>query len=543
VGAWLGAAQGELAIGELAFAVGIDPDHKESESPTPAGLVLRICSNLVTTNQDGMVQLAHLSVKDYLLGRAGDMYSDPEISAQVSETCLSYLYYNPVLNPETERRHLSPQSFPSYATRYWPYHCSELTPSIRRTRLKRLLTRYLGAKRSRLFLAWFNVWNSSAVEADHSFMPYGSLTSEPQTNLFLAAGFGFEEITDLFSDIELMTYSTGPRSDPSWVLNQLDRQRHLSHIVRDVGPSTCLQLAAQNDRHHFIQSVLGKRKLHALLEMQYPGRRGETLLCKASRLDNLWAASVLISAGAKQEWLLAAKAARFKQMLEWLISARVDEEEQNDGIYKAVCAALGYPNWDGMLRVPWERFLPARAGLMWSLPSHALHSHARLPLQQPFLAMAIESTSQRRGSLLFVALACRNVEALKMFLNAGADARALCNWNNESLGARISGCSTLHHAAILSAWDPNMDTSKVVRLFIDHGALVNWQNSQGFTPLHLAARVDDVAVAETLLRAGARAEIKEKVGGLTAMQVAENFQSDNAIAILKRRHGYGDSSA
>jgi ankyrin repeat protein len=88
-----------------------------------------------------------------------------------------------------------------------------------------------------------------------------------------------------------------------------------------------------------------------------------------------------------------------------------------------------------------------------------------------------------------------------------------------------------------------MDTSKVVRLFIDHGALVNWQNSQGFTPLHLAARVDDVAVAETLLRAGARAEIKKKVGGLTAMQVAENFQSDNAIAILKQRHGYGDSSA
>ncbi len=65
------------------------------------------------------------------------------------------------------------------------------------------------------------------------------------------------------------------------------------------------------------------------------------------------------------------------------------------------------------------------------------------------------------------------------------------------------------------------------RELITHGADINCANKQGQTPLMLAAKKDDIRLVKALLKAGARADTKDKKG-----MVATDYAGTKTLAAL-----------
>jgi ankyrin repeat protein len=71
-----------------------------------------------------------------------------------------------------------------------------------------------------------------------------------------------------------------------------------------------------------------------------------------------------------------------------------------------------------------------------------------------------------------------------------------------------------------------------VKKFIEYGADVNEQ-SNGITPLMLAARYNKVEILKILVANGAKVKAKDE-NGKTALQHAVSFKAEEAVAYLKQ---------
>ena len=75
----------------------------------------------------------------------------------------------------------------------------------------------------------------------------------------------------------------------------------------------------------------------------------------------------------------------------------------------------------------------------------------------------------------------------------------------------------------------------VLRLLLEHGAVISVQDQGGMTPLHTASRYRALEVVRLLLEHGADVEAKDNVGE-TALQFAAEFGQDEVVKFL-REHG------
>jgi ankyrin repeat protein len=75
----------------------------------------------------------------------------------------------------------------------------------------------------------------------------------------------------------------------------------------------------------------------------------------------------------------------------------------------------------------------------------------------------------------------------------------------------------------------------LARMLIDRGANVNHVDRLGMTPLLWASSSDfgDPAMVELLLKAGARADAKNK-DGRTALELARTYKHDYLLPLLER---------
>ena len=79
---------------------------------------------------------------------------------------------------------------------------------------------------------------------------------------------------------------------------------------------------------------------------------------------------------------------------------------------------------------------------------------------------------------------------------------------------------------------------ELARMLIERGANVNVVDKQGMTPLLWAANIDfgDSAMVELLLKAGAKADAKNK-DGRTALELAQSYKHDYLVPALQRAQG------
>jgi ankyrin repeat protein len=81
----------------------------------------------------------------------------------------------------------------------------------------------------------------------------------------------------------------------------------------------------------------------------------------------------------------------------------------------------------------------------------------------------------------------------------------------------------------------NFKDGSVVRLLLEHGAVINVQDQSGWTPLHTALYYGALEVVPLLLEHGADVEAKTN-NGKTALQVAADRGYDEVVKFL-REHG------
>ena len=131
---WLAFAKEPLVIHELALVVEYDADQDlfdpEAKLSSPEE-VLKICSSLVTKMYNNTVQLAHASVKEYILKRSRKLgmidYSSGNFF--VGQCCLSYILQSKERIRVPDYFDLEYTKFGTslirYSAKYWPLHILE----------------------------------------------------------------------------------------------------------------------------------------------------------------------------------------------------------------------------------------------------------------------------------------------------------------------------------------------------------------------------------------------------------------------------------
>ena len=87
----------------------------------------------------------------------------------------------------------------------------------------------------------------------------------------------------------------------------------------------------------------------------------------------------------------------------------------------------------------------------------------------------------------------------------------------------------------LASTGHNFKDGSVFQLLLEHGAVINVQDQDGWTPLHTASRYGALEVVRLLLELGADVEVKNNYGE-TALQFAADKGHDEVVKFL-REHG------
>jgi ankyrin repeat protein len=170
-------------------------------------------------------------------------------------------------------------------------------------------------------------------------------------------------------------------------------------------------------------------------------------------------------------------------------------------------------------------------GPLYALPNSDLEQ-LRFLLDHKFPLTKLASGA----SPLHYAARARKLEAVKLFLEYGADAN---DSGDENAGTKFSAdrSTALHEAANLGSYasSPGYGALSwdIVMLLIAHGAKVNVRDTFWNTPLLLAAHTNNVLVVQALLRAGADPNLinRGSLGPLdmaATQEIAEMLQSAGA---------------
>jgi hypothetical protein len=155
--------------------------------------ILQICCNLVIVEKGDIVQLAHLSVREYLQKspRFTDMYSDLQAHAQTAESCLAYVTHFYTKFSEIDRHE---KCFGSYAILYWPVHC-EKAAKIRREESspqKLFINLLLNEEVGQAFTKWIKALYIAALRYwDPESQRLTDAPSSPPSPVFAASVWGF----------------------------------------------------------------------------------------------------------------------------------------------------------------------------------------------------------------------------------------------------------------------------------------------------------------------------------------------------------------
>jgi len=123
---WLAFAKEPLQIDYLAIVVEYDIEKKTFDSDAKLSSpqeILKICSSLVTRMDNGTVQLAHASVKQYILekkrGIQPNVVMDPSLGDRfIGQCCLTYLLESKASYTHT----INEKSLIAYSAIYWTQH-------------------------------------------------------------------------------------------------------------------------------------------------------------------------------------------------------------------------------------------------------------------------------------------------------------------------------------------------------------------------------------------------------------------------------------
>ena len=213
---WLSFTVLPLTLDELRSAIAIEEGAEELDADlclADKEDILEICGCLISVTDQGYVQLAHLSVKDYLLSeeiRKGPIpiyaLSNETGNSELAIDCFTYLSFRnfqagPCQSADSFTRRVADHPFLRHASTAWTYYLRGSSAEIQLH--KRIIDFFLTQNRQ-AFLSWVQVLN-----ADSPFK--WDLYPRHATPLYYAASFGLLHVVKYLIEMSVDLDAPGSR--------------------------------------------------------------------------------------------------------------------------------------------------------------------------------------------------------------------------------------------------------------------------------------------------------------------------------------------
>lgn len=444
---WMMCSQRSLKIAELVEAVSIDTEGNIDTEVNEA-YIRETCSNLLVTDNDGDVQFAHLSVREYLINRQA--YSEAAAHAQAAKTCLAYVLHTDISRATSSEG----GGIGWYAICHWPFHCSE-SKEIRQqdASLRKLFDELMSTSQVHVaFVQWINsrYWQRQFTGV-YNIERAESSVSIPPSPWFTACVWGFSEVLQT-------SLHTAAESD-------LER--------RNIRGETGLYLASRYG-HFDVVNILIKNNVNTDLT-NYGFTALHTAVCY-NRID--------------VTRLLLANGASCTKVVEFFYDDKYDLDR-----FTIPIGSLSRPGDNAS-------HLAARCGceeIMISLLQKGVDINARNHKEGTVLHIAVQQNYVKQARLLLqmgisintpnfegdtalhIAARQNHIEQVRLLLEMGI----AINTSN------FKGDTALHIAA-------RQNHVEQVQLFIEYGACIGLKEGQGKTAISQAAREGSVETVQLL---------------------------------------------
>ncbi len=275
---WISNSRRPLSSTELCEAISIEPgeEHFDRDAVPPEDEVLRCCSSLVRVSASGMMELAHFTVKEFLVGlehRQDNGFSAYRINKlsddlQLATACLTYLLFKdfagePVdLDEHTLHARQKQFAFRSYAVDYWASHVREnpLDQSV-----YGLIQKLLDSSKPNVFISWaqeFGLNVVSAVDSNNerpstwmavaSPLHYAAILALPEIcERLVASGSDVNQFSALGSPLHCSLIKTATFCGPS-----LGGRNALNELHSDTLEYTCMHEWPEDHTYLTIKTIL-----------------------------------------------------------------------------------------------------------------------------------------------------------------------------------------------------------------------------------------------------------------------------------------------
>ena len=468
---WLAYSEHPLHIDDISSILEFDVDLEESSLNSDGKLsssedVLWICSSLVTRMDNNTVQLAHASVKQYVLDKPRIIKSgitiDPSHGhAYVGQCCLAYLLRTKESCPAPHKYKLSHQnkerymhSLIRYSAKYWPKHI--LATGQDETHIQ--LTKQLFVQSSFPFQNWVKVYNY-----DVNYFGDGTTRMNESSLLQCAAFHGLQTVVE-------------------WILPTVNRDREIMEALcvaskyghRSV-VTTLLQTSVDLNAHH-------QQAAMALKGASIEGHKEIIGLLLGRGAD------VNAQGGEHGNALQAASHGGHIEIIEFLLERGADVNAQGGKYGNALQTA----SWKGNMEIV-ELLLKmgadvnAQGGAYGrALQAASCWGHKEIIELLLEKGADINAEGVEGGYALQVASAMGHREVVELLLERGADVNAQQGFHGNSL-----------HAASCGGY------KEIVELLLAKEADVNAQGGFYGNALQAASMKGHVEIAGLLLESGA----------------------------------------
>lgn len=518
---WISYALRPLAVGELKYALTIEPETKaiDEDLIIDEDLLISVCAGLVTIDHEsGIVRLVHYTAQEYLSSHRTLLLPMAEVDVVIS--CLTYLLFENLMETEREcknnrmplvrSRYSEVGQFP-YAVKYWVFHARgalEQDPVIQSLILK-LLNDIRGIADCLRYLPSSLLLKINPV----CYEDENRLGFKP---LHAAACLNLPTIVEVLLE-RGAPIDQGGTENPQYTALQWAATAGCDCVIE-----LLLKRGAKVDR----LDAFGNTALHAYVVTGHDrlvgffcesgaaidarNRSGKTPLMLAILCGNKSAVAELIRRGAdiEQRWRISWRA--------WT---------PLDLAWSPLDLAIQLRDMEMVLLLIAFGVDLQRQGVKGVAPIHHAILESSVEIVKVLLDHGVFVDERDSGGFtaLYRVVERANRDLVHLLLKEGA------NVNSHS----ETGWTALHSAAGNARWH----SERLVMFLLKHGADHSVVDFRGVTPLHCAATTGRLSVLRLLLDAGANinASTVENPSGSwqgTALQCAKRKGNKRAVKIL-----------
>jgi hypothetical protein len=119
-----------FSMAAVTAAVAFNEDNGSRDESIDHAYIRQLTQDFIVETERGMLEFAHVSVKDYLQKEHQSDYSDAKCDAQVARTCLKYISSQDRATYEVV---VWSNAFLKYSHTFWGKHCAQLSKEDRQS--------------------------------------------------------------------------------------------------------------------------------------------------------------------------------------------------------------------------------------------------------------------------------------------------------------------------------------------------------------------------------------------------------------------------